>query len=78
MLELLAIYGGAMTSSMIRNKMVLSKDEFYRTVKCAKNNELINVSPNPRDRRGYIIQMKSCNIQEEFFSNHSKNRACSK
>jgi len=37
----------------------LSKDELYRTLKCARDEGLIEVLPDPRDRRGYILNIKT-------------------
>lgn len=58
MLRLIEDYGGAMTSASVRSLMGLSKDEFYRTLKCGKDDNLIQIKPNPKDRRGYIISIK--------------------
>ena len=57
MLLLICDYGGSLTSSSIKKYMGLSKDELYRTLKCAKDDGLIEVLPDPRDRRGYILNM---------------------
>jgi len=57
MLLLICDYGGSLTSSSIKKYMGLSKDELYRTLKCAKEDGLIEVLPDPRDRRGYILNM---------------------
>jgi DNA-binding MarR family transcriptional regulator len=59
MLDLINNYGGSMTSTMIKKQLALTKDELYRTVKCAKERGLIDISPNPRDRRGYIVIVRS-------------------
>ncbi len=59
MLLLLVDYGGSLTSSSIKAYMGLSKDELYRTLKCARDEDLIEVSPDPRDRRGYIFSIKT-------------------
>lgn len=59
MLLLLVDYGGSLTSSSIKAYMGLSKDELYRTLKCARDEDLIEVSPDPRDRRGYILSIKT-------------------
>jgi hypothetical protein len=58
MLELINDYGGSMTSAMIKKQLALTKDELYRTVKCAKERGLIEISPNPKDRREYIVKPK--------------------
>jgi hypothetical protein len=57
MLSLITDYGGNMTSKDIREIMGLSKDEFYRTLQCAKNDNLIELLPNHKDRRSYIIKV---------------------
>jgi hypothetical protein len=57
MLLLISDYGGSLTSSSIKAYMGLSKDELYRTLKCAKDEGLIEVLPDPRDRRGYILNI---------------------
>lgn len=59
MLLLLVDYGGSLNSSSIKAYMGLSKDELYRTLKCARDEDLIEVSPDPRDRRGYILSIKT-------------------
>lgn len=59
MLLLLIDYGGSMTSSSVKAYMGLSKDELYRTLKCARDEDLIEVLPDPRDRRGYILNIKT-------------------
>ncbi|VVB62555.1 Uncharacterised protein [uncultured archaeon] len=58
MLALINDYGGIMTSKDTKKFMGLSKDEFYRTLRCAKNDNLIELSPNHKDRRSYIIKLK--------------------
>jgi DNA-binding MarR family transcriptional regulator len=58
MLNLIEDYGGAMTSASVKSLMGLSKDEFYRTLKCGRDENLIEIQPNPKDRRGYIIRVK--------------------
>lgn len=58
MLQLIHDYGGSMTSSSTKSIMGLSKDEFYRTLRHARNNNLIEVLPNPRDRRSYLLKIK--------------------
>lgn len=58
MLRLIEDYGGAMTSTSVKSLMGLSKDEFYRTLKCGRDENLIEIQPNPKDRRGYIIRIK--------------------
>lgn len=58
MVQLIEDYGGMMTSSDVRKRMAFSKDEFYRTIKCAKEHNVIELLPNPDDRRGYIIKNK--------------------
>jgi hypothetical protein len=58
MLSLINDYGGAMTSNETKKIMGLSKDEFYRTLRCAKNDNLIELLPNRKDRRSYIIKLK--------------------
>jgi len=58
MLSLINDYGGIMTSKNTRKIMGLSKDEFYRTLQCAKNDNLIELLPNRKDRRSYIIKLK--------------------
>jgi hypothetical protein len=58
MILLIKDYGGSLTSSSIKKYMGLSKDEHYRTLKCAKEEGLIEFLPDPRDRRGYIITIK--------------------
>lgn len=57
MILLISDYGGSLTSSSIKTYMGLSKDELYRTLKCAKDEGLIEVLPDPRDRRGYILNI---------------------
>jgi hypothetical protein len=58
MILLIKDYGGSLTSSSIKKYMGLSKDELYRTLKCAKEEGLVEFLPDPRDRRGYIITIK--------------------
>lgn len=59
MLLLLVDYGGSLNSSSVKAYMGLSKDELYRTLKCARDEGLIEVLPDPRDRRGYILNIKT-------------------
>jgi hypothetical protein len=59
MLLLLIDYGGSLTSSSVKTYMGLSKDELYRTLKCARDEGLIEVLPDHRDRRGYILNIKT-------------------
>lgn len=63
MLVLLEDYGGSMSTSDIKSFMGLSKDELYRTLKCARDNRVVELFPNPDDRRGYVVQIKSNVIQ---------------
>ena len=58
MLSLINDYGGIMTSKDTRKIMGLSKDEFYRTLQCAKDENLIEILPNCKDRRSYMIKLK--------------------
>lgn len=58
MLSLINDYGGIMTSKDIKKFMGLSKDEFYRTLQCAENDNLIELLPNRKDGRSYIIKLK--------------------
>jgi hypothetical protein len=58
MLSLINDYGGTMTAKDTKKIMGLSKDEFYRTLRCAKNDNLIELLPNRKDRRSYIITLK--------------------
>ena len=58
MLDLITDYGGIMTSKDAKNIMGLSKDEFYRTLQCAKNCNIIELLPDRKDRRSYIIKLK--------------------
>ena len=67
MILLISDYGGSLTSSSIKTYMGLSKDELYRTLKCAKDEGLIEILPDPRDRRGYIL-----NINPEISTNFRK------
>ena len=46
MLDLINDYGGIMTSKDTKKIMGLSKDEFYRTLQCAKSDNLIELLPN--------------------------------
>jgi DNA-binding MarR family transcriptional regulator len=64
MILLISDYGGSLTTSSIKTYMGLSKDELYRTLKCAKDEGLIEILPDPRDRRGYIL-----NINPEVSTN---------
>jgi DNA anti-recombination protein RmuC len=59
MLALINDYGGTMTSTSTKELMGLSKDEFYRTLRCAKDENQIELLPNPKDQRSYIIKIKS-------------------
>jgi DNA-binding MarR family transcriptional regulator len=68
MILLIRDYGGSMTSSSIKTYMGLSKDEFYRSIKCAKDEGLIEVLPDPNDRRGYILR-----IRPDISTNFSQN-----
>lgn len=63
MLLLIEDYGGSLKSSSIKLYMGLSKDELYRTIQCARERELIEVQPDPDDRRGYIINIKSSSFE---------------
>ena len=67
MIQLISDYGGSLTSASIKAYMGLSKDELYRTLKCAKDEGLIEILPDPRDRRGYIL-----NINPEISTNFRK------
>jgi DNA-binding MarR family transcriptional regulator len=67
MILLINDYGGSLTTSSIKAYMGLSKDELYRTLKCAKDEGLIEVLPDPRDRRGYIL-----NINPDVSKNFQK------
>jgi DNA-binding MarR family transcriptional regulator len=67
MILLISDYGGSLTTSSIKTYMGLSKDELYRTLKCAKDEGLIEILPDPRDRRGYIL-----NINPEVSTNFRK------
>lgn len=66
MLLLIKDYGGSLKSSSIKKYMGLSKDELYRTLKCAKEGRLVEVLPDPQDRRGYIINIKQ-DVSEKNF-----------
>jgi hypothetical protein len=57
MILLINDYGGSLTTSSVKAYMGLSKDELYRTLKCAKDEGLIEVLPDPRDRRGHILNI---------------------
>ena len=59
MILLIRDYGGSLTSSSIKAYMGLSKDELYRTLKCARDEGLIEVLPDPHDRRGYVLNINS-------------------
>lgn len=67
MLMLVEDYGGSLKSSSIKTYMGLSKDELYRALKCAREQGLIEVRPDPQDRRGYIISAKL-----NFFESNQK------
>lgn len=58
MITLINDYGGAMISTDAKKFMGLSKDEFYRTLQCAKNQNVIELLPNLKDGRSYIIKLK--------------------
>jgi hypothetical protein len=58
MLTLINDYGGSMISKTTKELMGLSKDEFYRTLRCAKEENQIELLPNPKDQRSYIIKIK--------------------
>jgi hypothetical protein len=66
MLLLIKDYGGSLKSSSIKKYMGLSKDELYRTLKCAKEEKLVEVLPDPHDRRGYIINIKQDVFKKSF------------
>ncbi|MDD1733567.1 MAG: MarR family transcriptional regulator [Methanothrix sp.] len=68
MLLLLIDYGGSLTSSSVKAYMGLSKDELYRTLKCAREEGLVEALPDPHDRRGYILNIKTDN--SEIMRNH--------
>jgi SMC interacting uncharacterized protein involved in chromosome segregation len=59
MLTLINDYGGSMTSTTVKRLMGLSKDEFYRTLRCAKDENQIELTPNAKDQRSYIIKTKA-------------------
>jgi SMC interacting uncharacterized protein involved in chromosome segregation len=59
LLTLINDYGGSMTSTTVKRLMGLSKDEFYRTLRCAKDENQIDLTPNAKDRRSYIIKTKA-------------------
>ncbi len=63
MILLINDYGGSLGSSSVKTYMGLSKDELYRTLKCAKDEGLIEVLPDPRDRRGHILNINFKKIQ---------------
>ena len=67
MILLINDYGGSMTTSSVKAYMGLSKDEHYRTLKCAKEEGLIEVLPDPRDRSGHIL-----NINPDVSKNFKK------
>lgn len=67
MILLINDYGGSLTTSSIKAYMGLSKDELYRTLKCAKDEGLIEILPDPRDRRGHIL-----NINPDVSKNFQK------
>jgi DNA-binding transcriptional regulator LsrR (DeoR family) len=58
MTQLINDYGGAMTTSSIKKIMGLSKDEFYRALRLAREHNLLEVATNPKDRRGFILRVK--------------------
>jgi len=58
MTQLINDYGGAMTTSSIKRIMGLSKDEFYRALRLAREHNLLEVDTNPKDRRGFILRVK--------------------
>lgn len=57
MLRLIEDYGGSLKSSSIKTYMGLSKDELYRTIKCARESGIIEVQPDPGDRRGSMVNI---------------------
>jgi len=57
MLRLIEDYGGSLKSLSIKTYMGLSKDELYRTIKCAMESGMIEVQPDPSDRRGSIVSI---------------------
>jgi len=57
MLRLIEDYGGSLKSLSIKTYMGLSKDELYRTIKCARESGMIEVQPDPSDRRGSIVSI---------------------
>jgi hypothetical protein len=59
MLTLINDYGGTMNSTTIKRLMGLSKDEFYRTLRCAKDENQIELMPNAKDQRSYIIKIRA-------------------
>ena len=66
MLSLINDYGGIMTSKDTKKLIGLSKDEFYRTLQCAKNDNLIELLPNRKDRRSYIIKVTTPQLRSEW------------
>jgi len=59
MLTLINDYGGTMNSTTVKRLMGLSKDEFYRTLRCAKDENQIKLMPNAKDQRSYIIKIRA-------------------
>ena len=59
MLTLINDFGGTMISTDAKELMGLSKDEFYRTLQYAKKQNLIELWPNLKDGRSYIIKLKN-------------------
>lgn len=59
MLKLINDYGGSMASTDVKKIMGLSKDELYRTLRCANEESLIELTPNAKDMRSYTIKIKS-------------------
>lgn len=57
MLMLIEDYGGSLKSSSIKKYMGLSKDELYRTIKCARESGLIEVQTDSSDRRGSVVSI---------------------
>lgn len=57
MLMLIEDYGGSLKSSSIKKYMGLSKDELYRTIKCARESGLIEVQTDSSDRRGSVVRI---------------------
>lgn len=58
MIQLINDYGGAMTTASIKKIMGLSKDEFYRALRLAKECNLLEIDTNPKDRRSYVLRIK--------------------